>query len=201
MLTIFLFLYLNLSIILAGGLLSGNQEVSYHEYRLQRAALDINPVYCEVPASNYNISMVTAVQGLELHECGTCLKIHPTTDPSNYHFIMALDKGGKGLDVNSDTFRILKKGDLQGLLHVHWEIVNSLHCKDAITGSFNLPGYTNNLHLPFMESTGSTDKTHTLTQEPPKVAVKNENQRTAIPVEGPQGHEQLDVIDTHKGSK
>ncbi|KAI9293604.1 hypothetical protein K502DRAFT_293511 [Neoconidiobolus thromboides FSU 785] len=148
----FITLFLLINVDFALGKLQGAQHVSYHEYFASRSILQTNPVFCEIPIQQLDIEHITAVQGLEFKDCGTCLRVKSVYNSSLVQYVMAIDKGGLGLDLNTFSFKILKNNQLDGLVNVNWEVVNSLYCKDVVTGSFKLPGYISNLRLPYLES-------------------------------------------------
>ncbi|WP_370418050.1 hypothetical protein AB8O64_04965 [Streptomyces sp. QH1-20] len=92
---------------------------------------------------------VTAVQGLKQSECGTVLEVTNPKRPRHPVYVIAVDNGGKGLDLNKDSFAELNGDVRHGLVHVRWKPVNSAKLpKKAIRNPEkikNLPGYTDGL--------------------------------------------------------
>ncbi|KXN71917.1 hypothetical protein CONCODRAFT_78083 [Conidiobolus coronatus NRRL 28638] len=111
----------------ASAALSGNQKITTHHYNEVKGALDTNPVFCGYPGSQMDISRITAVQGLTQSQCGACLKVCNAEDPSKHQYVMAVDRGGVGLDLNVDSFYALF-GDRTGLYGATWEQVDSSNC-------------------------------------------------------------------------
>ncbi|MFI6920954.1 hypothetical protein ACIBIZ_13450 [Nonomuraea spiralis] len=110
-----------------GGMLSGEQKVTFHEFRPGKGSLDEIPMSCGIPGSALDLSRITAVQGLTASECGTILKVvNPTRPDIPPQYVMAVDRGGRGLDLNTDTFKALNGGSLsEGLVPAKWEPVSS----------------------------------------------------------------------------
>jgi hypothetical protein len=111
----------------ASAALSGNQKITTHDYNQIQGALDTNPVFCGYPGSQLDISRITAVQGLTQSQCGACLKVCNADDPSKHQYVLAVDRGGVGLDLNMDSFYALF-GDRTGLYGATWEQVDNSNC-------------------------------------------------------------------------
>ncbi|KAI9298605.1 hypothetical protein K502DRAFT_284650, partial [Neoconidiobolus thromboides FSU 785] len=72
-----------------------------------------------------DLSRVTAVEDLERSECGACIKI--TSESGRVAYVMAVDKGGHGLDVNVKSFEKLFD-DVTGLYAASWEQADAGNC-------------------------------------------------------------------------
>ncbi|KAJ9049568.1 hypothetical protein DSO57_1023142 [Entomophthora muscae] len=133
---------LSLSVSLVeSGMLSGSQPVTTNYYHIQKAALNISPVACGIYGNDMDVSRITAVQGLTFDECGTCLRVSNPDDSTKFQFVMAVDRGGRGLDLNMDTFKVLFNGQESGAFMAKWEVTESSHCAGIITGNYTLPAY------------------------------------------------------------
>ncbi|KAI9291439.1 hypothetical protein K502DRAFT_272853, partial [Neoconidiobolus thromboides FSU 785] len=107
--------------------LSGSGPISTHPYQEQRSILETSQVACGIPASQMNLDRVTAVQGLDKSQCGTCLKV---TSKQNglVLYIVAVDIGGQGLDMNTVAFSQLSDGETTGHVDVTWESTDAGKC-------------------------------------------------------------------------
>ncbi|KAI9290876.1 hypothetical protein K502DRAFT_284086, partial [Neoconidiobolus thromboides FSU 785] len=85
-----------------------------------------NPVFCGYKGSHMDINRITAVQSLTLNECGACLKV--TAKNGKFVYVMAVDKGGFGLDLNKKSFTQLF-GINSGRFDAKWEKTEASHCK------------------------------------------------------------------------
>ncbi|KAJ9073979.1 hypothetical protein DSO57_1010958 [Entomophthora muscae] len=118
------------------GALTGKQPISTHYYDTLAEYLDTNPVFCGILGSHLNISRITAVQGLTQDQCGTCLRI---AGGGHEVYVMAVDKGGAGLDLNKDSFMFLF-GEDTGMFEATWEPVDSANCTGIVKGGkYDLP--------------------------------------------------------------
>ncbi|KAJ9084733.1 hypothetical protein DSO57_1021238 [Entomophthora muscae] len=115
--------------------ITGTQKISTHDYLAVEETLDKNPVYCGIPGSTMNLGRITAVQGLTSSQCGTCLRISGN-DKDTY--VMAVDKGGAGLDLNTKSFSYLF-GEDTGLFGASWEPADQSHCSGIISGDHKIP--------------------------------------------------------------
>lgn len=127
--------------VVEGGMLSGNQPVTTNYYHTQRAALAVSPVSCGIYGNDMDVNRITAVQGLSHEECGTCLRVTNPEDPSKSQYVMAVDRGGRGLDLNLETFRALFNGQESGAFAAKWEVAESSKCSGIVTGNYNLPAF------------------------------------------------------------
>lgn len=119
------------------GALSGQQPISTHHYDAIAAYLDTNPVFCGILGSHLDLSRITAVQDLTPDQCGTCLRI---AGGGSAVYVMAVDRGGAGLDLNRDSFMALF-GEETGMFQASWEPVASFHCVGIVRGGdYRLPG-------------------------------------------------------------
>ncbi|MGW7433348.1 hypothetical protein ACWGIN_27885 [Streptomyces sp. NPDC054861] len=124
-----------------GGMLTGAQPVSFHDYQALRQALEATPTFCDVPGSHLDLSRITAVQNLQPEECGTVLKVTSRSNPDiPPQYVMAVDQGGRGLDLNRDTFKTLNGGVAEGLTDVAWEPVDPAYGQGILLGGPELPG-------------------------------------------------------------
>ncbi|WP_412074636.1 hypothetical protein ACLF6K_00165 [Streptomyces xanthophaeus] len=130
-----------------GGKLEGSGPIASHNYRALANRLDSHPVSCGIPGSTMDLSRITAVEGLTGEECGTVLKVTNALDPSKFEYVMAVDQGGLGLDLNTEAFSKLF-GTETGRWNAHWEVVNSHYGDGIVTDTSHLPGYQKNLDLP-----------------------------------------------------
>ncbi|KAI9294174.1 hypothetical protein K502DRAFT_342610 [Neoconidiobolus thromboides FSU 785] len=117
---------------------SGSNRISTHYYHQDAPLLDKSPVMCGILGSHMDLDRVTAVQDLLGSECGTCLKV---SGNDKVVYVMAVDKGGQGLDINMNSFKELF-GEESGRFEASWEATDSGNCAGIIKGgSYELPGF------------------------------------------------------------
>ncbi|KAI9294175.1 hypothetical protein K502DRAFT_274312, partial [Neoconidiobolus thromboides FSU 785] len=87
-----------------------------------------NPVMCGFLGSHMDLNRVTAVQDLTGAECGSCLKV---TGNNKVVYVMAVDRGGQGLDINMSSFKELF-GEETGRFDASWEVTDSGNCAGII---------------------------------------------------------------------
>ncbi|MFJ3973343.1 hypothetical protein ACIPYR_35055 [Streptomyces parvus] len=119
--------------------LKGDRPISSHNYRAM-ADLPNYSVFCDIPISMMDLTRITAVQGLDTDECGTILKVTNPLKPDAPQYVMAVDRGGAGLDLNSDSFRELF-GTNENFQRASWEPADPSHGKGIIHEDVELPGF------------------------------------------------------------
>ncbi|MFH9118363.1 hypothetical protein [Streptomyces globisporus] len=122
--------------------LMGDQPVSAHDFHAMRPALDDVLVFCGLHGYEMDLSRVTAVEGLAQDECGTILKVTNPLKPSAPQYVMAVDQGGHGLDLNTVTFQELF-GTQGGLERATWEPADPSYGKGIVPTELEekLPGF------------------------------------------------------------
>ncbi|KAI9227096.1 MAG: hypothetical protein DHS80DRAFT_32114 [Piptocephalis tieghemiana] len=115
---------------------SGSQVITPHDYvGLGQTALANNPPACGMPYSSLDINRITAVENLNAAtDCGACVEITNTNDPSKKAHVLAVDRGGRGLDVSTTTFNQLF-GTMLDPSPASWKTVDKSNCADIIKGS------------------------------------------------------------------
>ncbi|KAJ9088297.1 hypothetical protein DSO57_1024435 [Entomophthora muscae] len=122
-----------LVILLAGGVhatLYGAYNVTTHPYEELAARGKLDLTYCEYKDSEMILSRVTAVENLVLSECGACLEV---MSGRKFEFVMAVDHGGLGLDLNTSTFKKLFN-DHTGVYHAKWKPADPEKCRGVFKG-------------------------------------------------------------------
>ncbi|KAJ1831351.1 hypothetical protein LPJ63_004336 [Coemansia sp. RSA 2711] len=114
----------------AHGALSSSGTITYHDYQsLPLSALAYNPPACGMPYAELDLTRITAVQAIDTtSECGQCLKVSNANDPSKYVYVLAVDKGGRGLDLSKPAFGRLFNID-DGVGPAQWSPVDNSNCK------------------------------------------------------------------------
>ncbi|KAJ1654923.1 hypothetical protein IWQ61_005230 [Dispira simplex] len=107
--------------------LSGSGDISTHDYIGLGAGLANNPPFCGMPYAELKLDRITAVQGLQQSECGTCIKVTCGRNPSKSVYLLAVDKGGAGLDINTQAYETLFN-EPPGRAPATWEVTDSSQC-------------------------------------------------------------------------
>ncbi|KAJ1770985.1 hypothetical protein LPJ74_002676 [Coemansia sp. RSA 1843] len=111
------------------GNLTGSGTITFHDYQsLPLAALANNPPSCGMAYADLDITRITAVQQMnKATDCGQCVKVTNANDPSRYVYVLAVDTGGRGLDLSKPAFgKILNIDD--GVGAAEWGPVDSSYC-------------------------------------------------------------------------
>ncbi|KAJ2121512.1 hypothetical protein IW147_004187 [Coemansia sp. RSA 720] len=119
---------LTLTQFVVGGL-SGSGTITYHDYQsLPLEALKYNPPACGMPYAELDMTRITAVQLIDTtSECGQCIKVCNANDLSKFVYVLAVDKGGRGLDLSKPSFGKLFNID-DGVGPAQWSVVDNSHC-------------------------------------------------------------------------
>ncbi|KAJ2449879.1 hypothetical protein EV183_004644, partial [Coemansia sp. RSA 2336] len=109
--------------------LTGSGTITYHDYQsLPLSALQYNPPACGMPYAQLDMTRITAVQQIDTtSECGQCIKVCNANDPSKFVYVLAVDKGGRGLDLSKPSFGKLFNID-DGVGPAQWSPVDNSHC-------------------------------------------------------------------------
>ena len=60
---------------------------------------------CQIPYTCLDVSRITAIQTLDKRvDCGTCLKVVNSNNPARFVHVLAVDLGGRGLDLSTPAF-------------------------------------------------------------------------------------------------
>ncbi|KAJ1954203.1 hypothetical protein IWQ62_005813 [Dispira parvispora] len=106
--------------------LSGSGDISTHIYE-GMAGLDTNPPFCGMPYAELQLNRITAVQGLQKDQCGKCIKVTSGKDTSKSVYLLAVDQGGAGLDINSQAWDTLFN-EPPSKAPATWEEADSSQC-------------------------------------------------------------------------
>ncbi|KAJ2033560.1 hypothetical protein IW146_003172 [Coemansia sp. RSA 922] len=121
---------------LTAGLLTGSGIITYHDYQSIPAELVVNnPPSCGMPYAHLDVTRITAVQAMnKATDCGQCIKVSNANNPSKFVYVLAVDTGGRGLDLSKPSFGKLFDID-DGVGPAQWEPVSNSNCvgiwKDA----------------------------------------------------------------------
>ncbi|KAI9598339.1 hypothetical protein BDF19DRAFT_411050 [Syncephalis fuscata] len=108
----------------------GSDTITPHDYVGMGPALLTNPPSCGMPYATLDITRITAVQAMEkTHECGTCLKVYNTREPTRFIYVLAVDTGGRGLDISIPSFDKLF-GQKTDPAPASWAPTEQANCKD-----------------------------------------------------------------------
>ncbi|KAJ2664959.1 hypothetical protein IWW48_000573 [Coemansia sp. RSA 1200] len=113
----------------SAGNLTGSGTITYHDYQaIPLAALQYNPPSCGMPYAELDVTRITAVQQMDkATDCGQCVKVSNANDPSKSVYVLAVDTGGRGLDLSKPAFgQILNIDD--GVGAATWEPVGAANC-------------------------------------------------------------------------
>ncbi|KAJ2013905.1 hypothetical protein IWW57_005971, partial [Coemansia sp. S610] len=121
---------------LASGLLTGSGIITYHDYQSLPPELVVNnPPSCGMPYAHLDVTRITAVQTMnKATDCGQCVRVSNANNPSKFVYVLAVDTGGRGLDLSKPSFGQLFNID-DGVGPAQWEPVSNSNCvgiwKDA----------------------------------------------------------------------
>ncbi|KAJ2748347.1 hypothetical protein GGI19_006152 [Coemansia pectinata] len=121
---------------LTAGLLTGSGIITYHDYQSIPAELVVNnPPSCGMPYAQLDVTRITAVQAMNKGtDCGQCIKVSNANNPSKFVYVLAVDTGGRGLDLSKPSFGQLFDID-DGVGPAQWAPVSNSNCvgiwKDA----------------------------------------------------------------------
>ena len=87
---------------LVAATLSGNQIITPHDYP-SAAGLVNNPPFCGYPYDLLDLNRVTAAEKITPEDCGSCLQVC-SCDSGKCGFYLAIDMGGRGLDVSIGSY-------------------------------------------------------------------------------------------------
>ncbi|KAJ1797260.1 hypothetical protein LPJ75_007077, partial [Coemansia sp. RSA 2598] len=112
--------------------LSGSGTITYHDYRaIPLDLLKYNPPSCGMPYAELDLDRITAVQQMNTAtDCGQCIKITNTNDPSKFVYALAVDTGGRGLDLSKGSFGKLFNID-DGVGPASWAPADNSNCVGA----------------------------------------------------------------------
>ncbi|KAJ2704437.1 hypothetical protein FB645_003289 [Coemansia sp. IMI 203386] len=109
--------------------LTGSGTITYHDYEGMDANLIVNnPPSCGMPYSELDRTRITAVQLLNTAtDCGQCIQVINTNDPSKFVYVLAVDTGGRGLDLSMTAFsQLFNVAD--GVGAAAWTPVDNSNC-------------------------------------------------------------------------
>ncbi|KAJ1938471.1 hypothetical protein EC988_007580 [Linderina pennispora] len=96
-----------------------------------------------MPYAQLDLTRVTAVQTMNTAtDCGQCIKVCNADDSSKFVYVLAIDTGGKGLDLTKPAFGKLFNID-DGIGPATWSPVDNKHCEGiwnnggTITGAYD----------------------------------------------------------------
>ncbi|KAJ2747497.1 hypothetical protein GGI20_000486 [Coemansia sp. BCRC 34301] len=114
---------------LTAGLLTGSGTITYHDYQSIPAELVVNnPPSCGMPYAQLDVTRITAVQQMnKATDCGQCMKVSNANDPSKFVYVLAVDTGGRGLDLSKPSFGQLFNID-DGVGPAQWMPVSNSNC-------------------------------------------------------------------------
>ncbi|KAJ1977979.1 hypothetical protein H4R33_006093 [Dimargaris cristalligena] len=111
-------------------LLSGSQKITPHNYVDMGPALDTNPPSCGMAYATLDIARITAVQAMnKATDCGKCLKVVNGADSTRYAYVLAVDTGGRGLDVSTVIYKEIFGQDTDPV-EASWSQVDDELCMD-----------------------------------------------------------------------
>ncbi|KAJ2009727.1 hypothetical protein GGI04_000217 [Coemansia thaxteri] len=114
---------------LVAGNLTGSGVITYHDYQAIPAELVVNnPPSCGMPYAQLDLTRITAVQAMNTAtDCGQCIKVSNANDPSKFVYVLAVDTGGRGLDLSKPSFGKLFNID-DGVGPANWAPVSNSNC-------------------------------------------------------------------------
>ncbi|KAJ1721755.1 hypothetical protein LPJ53_003766 [Coemansia erecta] len=109
--------------------LTGSGTITYHDYQaIPLDQLKYNPPSCGMPYADLDLTRITAVQTMNtVTDCGQCIKVANSNDPSKYVYVLAVDTGGRGLDLSKPSFGKLFNID-DGVGPATWGPVDNSNC-------------------------------------------------------------------------
>ena len=109
---------------LVSGQLSGAQVITPEDYPVFGPNAPNNPPFCGYAYSSLNLNQITAVQGLDSSDCGTCIQV---CGNGNCGYALVVDQGGEGLDLSTGLFSQLF-GQSQTPEYATWNQVSDSNC-------------------------------------------------------------------------
>ncbi|KAJ2664960.1 hypothetical protein IWW48_000574 [Coemansia sp. RSA 1200] len=107
---------------------AGSGLATFNDYQqFPLSALKYNPPFCGMPYTSLDVTRITAVAGLTLEQCGTCLKVSSAADPAKSTYVLAVDKCAGGLDLSKPAFAKILNTDA-GKTDVKWTPVDKKFC-------------------------------------------------------------------------
>ncbi|KAJ1769419.1 hypothetical protein IW140_004338 [Coemansia sp. RSA 1813] len=107
---------------------TGSGSVTYHDYQaLPLELLKYNPPFCGMPYTSLDVTRITAVAGMTTDQCGTCLKVTNSANPSKFVYVLAVDKCMNALDISKPAFAQILDIDA-GHGDVSWTPVDKSLC-------------------------------------------------------------------------
>jgi len=124
---------------------SGSGSITTHDYLSMPPSAYVNSApSCGTNYTNLDITRITAVQLLDKTvDCGTCIRVSSGSDPTRYVDVLAVDTGGRGLDLSTPSFQHIFD-DTTGVYPAQWQPVSSDNCRDIYKGTLpetTLPAY------------------------------------------------------------
>ncbi|KAJ2559751.1 hypothetical protein EV175_000183 [Coemansia sp. RSA 1933] len=109
--------------------LAGSGTISYNDYQaIPLASLQYNPPSCGMPYAELDLTRITAVQQMDTAtDCGKCIKVTNANNPSLCVYVLAVDTGGRGLDLSKPAFGKIFDIDA-GLGAAEWAPADSSYC-------------------------------------------------------------------------
>ncbi|KAJ2686752.1 hypothetical protein H4R19_006686, partial [Coemansia spiralis] len=109
--------------------LSGSGIITYHDYQsLPLSAMMNNPPACGMSYAQLDMTRITAVQALDKSsDCGRCMKVGNAHDDTKFVYVLAVDLGGRGLDLSKPSFGKLFPLD-DGVGPATWTPVDASLC-------------------------------------------------------------------------
>ncbi|KAJ2844744.1 hypothetical protein GGI22_006780 [Coemansia erecta] len=109
--------------------LTGSGTITYHDYQaLPLSAVQNNPPSCGMPYAELDMTRITAVQQMDTAtDCGKCIKVTNANNPSLCVYVLAVDTGGRGLDLSKPAFGKILDIDA-GVGAAQWEPADSSYC-------------------------------------------------------------------------
>ncbi|PIA15780.1 hypothetical protein COEREDRAFT_87530 [Coemansia reversa NRRL 1564] len=167
------------------GNLTGAGTITYHDFQsLPMNLLVNNPPSCGMPYAQLDVTRITAVQQMDKStDCGQCIKVCNAEDTSKYVYVLAVDTGGRGLDLSKPSFGKLFNID-DGLGSAQWEPVNNSNCEGIWNNGAQNPGYPA-VDLDATSVTTTNNKPATAEQlvvsSPPVVQPTPSQEHVAVP--------------------
>ncbi|RCH84580.1 hypothetical protein CU098_005305 [Rhizopus stolonifer] len=113
--------------------LSGSTSVTPEDYYgLGPQALETSYPACGMPYNELNLARITAVEDIDISsECGQCLEVTNSNNGESI-FVLAVDKGGQGLDISIPSFESLF-GQSTDPAPASWAAVDISNCEGIHT--------------------------------------------------------------------
>lgn len=162
-------LALSLTISTVHAALASTHLISTHHYQGQASSGELKYTFCGYTPAEMDLSRVTAVQDLVAAQCGTCLEV---TANARAEYVMAVDRGGAGLDLNTASFHALFN-DTTGRYRATWRPADPARCQGVFRGDpTRAPGASNGTSK-LMPSAGEVgvQSLNITRQHPPKPSI------------------------------